>query len=51
VWTSPEFQSLIVGGITWAVGDADADTTPNIQTVTRQANELAPEGRRRRSEQ
>jgi type 1 glutamine amidotransferase len=51
VWTSPEFQSLIVGGITWAVGDADADTTPNIQTVTPQANELAPEGRRRRSEQ
>jgi type 1 glutamine amidotransferase len=50
VWTSPEFQSLIVGGITWAVGDANADTTPNIQGVTPQANELAPEGRRRRNE-
>jgi type 1 glutamine amidotransferase len=50
VWTSPQFQSLVIGGITWAVGDAEADTTPNIQSVTPQANELAPESRRRRRE-
>jgi type 1 glutamine amidotransferase len=40
VWTSPQFQSLVIGGITWAVGDADADTTPNIATVTPKANVL-----------
>jgi type 1 glutamine amidotransferase len=42
VWTSPQFQSLVVGGILWAVGDADANTTPNIQKVTPQANDLPP---------
>jgi type 1 glutamine amidotransferase len=42
VWTSPRFQSLVVGGITWAVGDADADTTPNIKTATPDANVLPP---------
>jgi uncharacterized protein len=40
VWTSPEFQSIVIGGITWAVGDAEADTTPNIKGVTPGANEL-----------
>ena len=42
VWTSPEFQDLIIGGITWAVGDAKADTTPNIKTVTPQADVMPP---------
>jgi len=42
VWTSPQFQSIIVGGITWALGDANADTTPNIQSVAPRANELPP---------
>jgi uncharacterized protein len=42
VWTSPEFQNLIIGGITWAVGDASADTEANIKTVTPQANEMPP---------
>ena len=41
VWTSPEFESLVIGGITWAVGDAKADTTPNITSVTPKANILA----------
>jgi hypothetical protein len=50
VWTSPEFQSLVIGGITWAVRDAEADTTPNIQTVTPQANELPTTSRRNRRE-
>jgi type 1 glutamine amidotransferase len=40
VWTSPQFQELVVGGITWAVGDVDADTSPNISVVTPKANEL-----------
>jgi type 1 glutamine amidotransferase len=42
VWTSPEFQSVIVGGVTWAVGDAKADTTPNIEDVTPNANDMPP---------
>jgi type 1 glutamine amidotransferase len=42
VWTSPQFQSLVVGGITWAVGDAKADTTPNIKKVTPEANVMPP---------
>ncbi len=42
VWTSPQFQSLVVGGITWAVGDAKADTTPNIESVTPKANVMPP---------
>ena len=40
VWISRQFQELVVGGITWAVGDAEADCSPNISTVTPKANEL-----------
>ena len=43
VWTSPEFQSLVIGGITWAVGDADADTTPNVKSVAPHADVLPPQ--------
>jgi uncharacterized protein len=38
VWTRPEFQNLVVGGIAWAVGDAKANTIPNIERVTPKAN-------------
>jgi type 1 glutamine amidotransferase len=34
VWSTPEFQNLLAGGIRWALGRADADITPNIETVT-----------------
>jgi type 1 glutamine amidotransferase len=40
VWTRPEFQSLVLGGIKWALGEAKADTRPNIAQVTPKANEL-----------
>jgi uncharacterized protein len=40
VWKRPEFQSLVIGGIKWAVGDAKADTSPNINRVTPKANVL-----------
>ena len=33
IWTSSLFQSLLAGGINWAVGRADADVTPNIKEV------------------
>ena len=42
VWTSPQFQRLVVGGISWAVGDTEANTTPNIESVTPKANVLPP---------
>jgi type 1 glutamine amidotransferase len=33
VWTNPTFQQILVGGIKWALGEAAADVTPNIQTA------------------
>jgi type 1 glutamine amidotransferase len=39
VWTSPIFQDILIGGITWALGDAKADVTPNIKDVTPKASE------------
>jgi len=40
IWTSAMFQSVLLGGINWAVGRADADVTPNLDQVTPQANVL-----------
>jgi type 1 glutamine amidotransferase len=40
VWTSPEFQSVLMGGLNWALRRVDADVTPNIDKVTPQANVL-----------
>ncbi len=37
VWESNEFQTVLVGGILWALGRAEADITPNIRTVTPKA--------------
>lgn len=34
VWTNPIFQDILVGGVTWALGDVQADVTPNIESVT-----------------
>jgi uncharacterized protein len=38
VWKDPVFQDILVGGLKWAVGDVEADVTPNIDKVTPQAN-------------
>ncbi len=43
VWTSPTFQKLLVGGMSWALGKVDADITPNIETVTPHYADLPPE--------
>ena len=37
VWTSPQFQSMLIGGLKFACGDAAGDTTPNIGQVTAEA--------------
>ena len=40
VWTNPAFQSVLTGGLNWALRRVDADVTPNIAKVTPQANVL-----------
>lgn len=40
MWQSTLFQSVLTGGINWAVGRVDADVTPNIDQVAPQANVL-----------
>jgi uncharacterized protein len=40
VWQSGVFQSLLLGGIGWALRNVDADVTPNIAQVTPKANDI-----------
>jgi type 1 glutamine amidotransferase len=40
VWESQHFQDLLLGGLSWALGQVDADVTPNIAKVTPLASEL-----------
>jgi type 1 glutamine amidotransferase len=40
VWNSALFQSVLTGGINWAVGRVDADLTPNLQTAAPHADVL-----------
>jgi type 1 glutamine amidotransferase len=42
VWANPLFQEILFGGIAWAVRNANADVTPNIETVTPHCGELPP---------
>jgi len=42
VWTNPAFQQILLGGIAWALGNVDADITPNVRQVTPKADELGP---------
>ena len=32
-WTNPDFQKVLLSGIHWAVGDTQADVTPNVAQV------------------
>lgn len=34
VWTHPIFQSILLGGISWAFRNVNADVRPNLKTVT-----------------
>ena len=40
VWTNPKVQQVMLGGIAWAMGNVDADVTPNIDKITPEANQL-----------
>ena len=42
VWANPMFQSMLVGGIEWASGAAQADIKPNLTAVTPLYGELPP---------
>jgi hypothetical protein len=42
IWTNPVFQQVLLGGMNWALGNVDADVTPNIGKVTPQAGVLPP---------
>jgi hypothetical protein len=42
IWTNPIFQQVLIGGMNWALGNVDADVTPNIDKVTPEANVLPP---------
>jgi uncharacterized protein len=33
VWTNRIFQDILIGGISWAVGNLEADVTPNFEAV------------------
>jgi len=41
-WKSDRYRSMVTGALTWMLGRVDADITPNIATVTPDANKLAP---------
>jgi type 1 glutamine amidotransferase len=34
VWTNPTCQKIILGGFNWALGNVEADVTPNIEKAT-----------------
>jgi len=39
-WKDPAFREMILGGIRWVTGMADADITPNLSRTNPQANEI-----------
>ncbi|MBI1746311.1 MAG: ThuA domain-containing protein [Acidobacteria bacterium] len=44
VWTNPIFQAILLGGISWAVGQIEADVTPNLAQVAPRYMEMPPKG-------
>ena len=40
VWTNPVFQSVLMGGLNWALGRVKADVTPNMAKVAPQGSVL-----------
>lgn len=41
-WLNPAFQKVLLGGIRWAVGEAEADVTPNLKEVCPGAGTMPP---------
>ncbi|MEX0710793.1 MAG: ThuA domain-containing protein [Pirellulales bacterium] len=42
VWTDERFQQLVLGGLAWAVGDAEFEPGPNMNEVTPGAHVMPP---------
>ncbi len=40
IWTNPIYQAILAGGLNWALGRVEADTTPNLKTVAPGATQL-----------
>ncbi len=40
IWTNPDVQGIIAGGLAWAMGNVTVDVTPNIDKVTPKASQL-----------
>jgi hypothetical protein len=40
IWTNPDVQAIIAGGLAWALGNVKVDVTPNIDKVTPKASQL-----------
>ena len=40
VWVNPNFQSVLLGGIAWALRNTDADVSPNIDRATPKASDI-----------
>src|SRR5205807_2825425 len=40
VWENPMFQQILLGGLSWAFGDVEADVTPNLKAATPHADVL-----------
>jgi type 1 glutamine amidotransferase len=40
VWENPSFQALLLGGISWSLGNIDAELKPNLKEVAPQAGML-----------
>jgi type 1 glutamine amidotransferase len=40
VWNQPLFQTILLGGITWALRAADAAIPPNLHDVTPEAQTM-----------
>lgn len=43
VWTSPLFQEMLLGAVSWSVGDVEADIPPNLEQVAPKAGVMPPE--------
>ncbi len=41
IWTNPKVQAIMLGGIAWALGNVEADATPNLDKVAPKANQLS----------
>ncbi len=40
IWTNPDVQGIIAGGLAWAMGNVKVNVRPNIDRVTPNASQL-----------